>query len=70
MEKVPINETGTATLGINVARGLRKKANTTKTTRMTARINVRSTSRSDALIVVERSTATETSIAGEIDARN
>ena len=38
-------ETGTATLGIAAARGLRKKTNTTKITRATAVIKVRSVSR-------------------------
>jgi len=32
MAKVPISETGTATLGINVARTFRRKTNTTRMT--------------------------------------
>ncbi len=68
--KVPISETGTATLGTSVARPLRRNRNTTRMTRITEMASVRSTSLSDARIVVERSTAAARSIAGEIAARN
>ena len=40
---VPISETGTATLGMSVARGLRRKMNTTSTTSTTEPSSVRST---------------------------
>src|SRR4029077_14589032 len=66
--KVAISDTGTATLGISVARQLRRKMNTTSTTRQTATISVRSTSRSDARIVVVRSITTSTLIALGIEA--
>ena len=52
---VPMIEIGTATLGISVARQLRRNRNTTITTSATAMISVCSVSRSDARIVVERS---------------
>ncbi len=65
---VAINETETATTGTSVARRFRKKAKTTTITSSTARINVRSTSRNDVRMVVERSTATPMSMAGEIEA--
>ena len=65
---VPINETGTATLGINVARRFRKKRNTTSMTRLIEMIRVRSTSRTDARIVVVRSSTTLTSMAVGMEA--
>ena len=49
--KVPIKETGTTTLGMNVARRLRKNANTTRTTRKMAITRVTSTSRTEARMV-------------------
>ncbi len=52
---VPINETGTATAGINVARPERRKIKTTRMTRATAMTNERSTSSSEARMVGERS---------------
>ncbi len=52
---VPISDTGTATLGISVARQFRKNTNTTKMTRITDKISDRSTSFTDARIVVVRS---------------
>ena len=55
--RVPISDTGTATLGINVARTLRRNAKTTRTTRMIAMISVRSTSCSEVRIVIVRSCA-------------
>ena len=68
--KVAINDTGTATLGIRVARPLRKKRNTTSTTSDTEISSVRSTSRNEARMVVVRSIMTERSIALGIDARS
>src|SRR5271167_356122 len=67
---VAISDTGTATLGMSVARQSRRNRKTTKTTRHTARISVRSTSRNDARIVVVRSTTTSSLIAFGIDARS
>ena len=64
---VPINDSGTAIEGMMVARALRKKTNTTPVTKRTLRINVRSTSWTEARMVVVRSTATCRSMAGEID---
>ena len=49
---VPISDNGTATLGINAVRGLRRNANTTRMTRMIEMISVRSTSRTEARMVV------------------
>ena len=68
--KVAISDTGTATQGISVARQLRRKKNTTSTTRHTAMTSVRSTSRSEARIVLVRSITTSTLIALGIDARS
>ena len=48
---VPISETGTTTLGMKVARRLRKNANTTRTTRKMAITRVISTSRTEARMV-------------------
>ncbi len=53
--KVPISETGTATLGMSVARGLRRKKKTTSTTRMTDPMSVVSTLWTEARMVVVRS---------------
>src|SRR5271157_1963448 len=53
--KVPMSETGTATVGISVARQLRRKMKTTRITRMIERMRVRSTSLTDARMVVVRS---------------
>ena len=52
---VPMIEIGTATLGISVARQLRRNRNTTITTSATATIRVNSVSCSDERIVVDRS---------------
>ena len=52
MPKVPINETGTATPGMNIVRRLRRKTKTTRITSSTATTKVNSTSRIDALMVV------------------
>ena len=56
--KVPISEIGTATAGMSVARQLRRKRNTTRITSATEIISVRSTSRSDARMVLVRSIIT------------
>ena len=66
--KVPIKETGTATLGMSVARPLRRKIKTTKTTRTTEIESVRSTSWTEARIVVVRSIATVVTIPAGIEA--
>jgi hypothetical protein len=66
--KVPISDTGTATLGMNVERQSRRK---TKTTRITSRIemiSVISTSCTEARMVVVESITTCIWIAGEIEA--
>ena len=65
---VPISESGTATLGINAVRGLRRNANTTRTTRTIEMISARSMSCTDARMVVVWSMTTSTSIAGEMAA--
>ena len=52
---VPMRETGTATVGMSVARGLRRNRNTTPTTRQMEITSVRSTSFTEARIVVVRS---------------
>ena len=67
---VPIKERGTETLGISVARKLRKKTKTTKITSTIESSSVRSVSATEARIVVVRSMTTLMSIAGEIDARS
>src|ERR1035438_9258099 len=54
--KVPMSETGTATVGMSVARQLRGKMKTTRITRMTERMRVLSTSLTEARMVVVRST--------------
>ena len=59
--KVPISDTGTATEGTSPARTERRKAKVTRTTRITLMKSERSTSFSDARIVVVRSVATMTS---------
>ena len=61
--KVPTSDTGTATLGISVARQLRRNTNTTMITSAIEIISVRSTSRSEARMVGVRSIITATSIA-------
>ena len=65
--KVAINETGTATPGMRVARALRKNTKTTAITSATASTSPRSTSRRDARIVVVRSDTTVMSIPRGID---
>ena len=61
---MPISDTGTATLGMNVARTLRRKRNTTRITSTIEIISVNCTSCSEARMVVVRSMATVRSIAG------
>ena len=58
--KVPTIERGTATLGMMVADGLRRKRNSTITTSATVSIRENSTSCTDARIVVVRSVRTFT----------
>src|SRR6202046_3157565 len=65
---VPIKEAGTATLGMKVARTLRRKRKTTKITSPMDIASVRSTSLTDARIVVVRSSITVKSIAAGIEA--
>src|ERR1700742_1396411 len=65
---VPINDTGTATAGIKVALPLRRKINTTTITSAMDNISVRSTSLTDARIVVVRSSTIVVSIPFGIDA--
>src|ERR1051325_11509480 len=66
--KVPINDTGTTTEGTSVARTLRRKMKTTRITRQTEMINVRSTSRTDARIVAVRSRIVSKRIAAGMEA--
>ena len=65
---VPIEETGTATAGMAVARALRRNTKTTKITSPIDTAIVRPTSRTDARIVVVRSCAIESWMAGGSDA--
>ena len=67
---VPINETGTATAGISVARQLRRNRNTTRITRPIEITSERSTSSRLARMVGVRSSATSKSIALGIEARS
>ena len=64
---MPISESGTATLGMAVARTLRRKRNTTSTTSPMLMRRVRSTSTTEARMVVLRSSAMVTSMAGLIE---
>ena len=66
--KVPSRESGTATLGINVAHRFFRKMKTTMITRAIETISVNSTSEMEARMVVVRSITTVTLIAGEMDA--
>ena len=68
--KVATSETGTATAGMSVARALRRNTNTTRITNAIAISSVRSTSRSDARMVLVRSSTTSRLIARGIDARS
>ena len=65
-----ISDTGTAMLGISVARQLRRKINTTMITRPIEISSVRSISASEARMVAVRSITTFSSIAAGIDACN
>ena len=67
---MPISETGTATLGISVARTLRRKANTTRITSVTEISSVRSTSCREARIVGVRSSTMDRVIALGMEASN
>src|ERR1700678_2108839 len=66
--KVPISEIGTARPGIMVARKLRRNRKTTLTTRQNQINSVPSTSLTDALMLVVRSSTTLRSIDAGIDA--
>src|SRR5208337_5634118 len=68
--KVPISESGTTIPGIKVARRLRKNRKTTRTTRQIETVRVTSTSRTEARMVMVRSSTTDISMAGEIEAFN
>ena len=65
-----MSEMGTAIAGMSVARALRRKRNTTRITSATEIASVRSTSRSDARMVVVRSICMSRSMAAGIEARN
>ena len=66
--KVPSSEIGTATAGTSVARALRRNRNTTRITSEMATMSVRSTSCSEARMVVVRSIATFMSMSDGIEA--
>ena len=66
--KVPMSETGTATLGMKVERTLRRKRNTTRITSEIEIARVISTSRTDARIVLVASIDTASFIVGGMDA--
>jgi hypothetical protein len=66
--KVPRSDSGTATLGMRVARALRRKTNTTSTTRMIEMRSEICTSKNDARIVVVRSSTTDSFMAGGMEA--
>ncbi len=66
--KVPMSDTGTATLGIKAERASRRNRNTTMMTSATEIASVRSTSCSEARMSVVRSAATVTSMSRGIDA--
>ncbi len=65
---VPISETGTATLGIRVARTFRRKRKTTRITNAMEMARVRSTSLTEARMVVVRSSTMVKSIAAGTEA--
>ena len=67
---VPMSEIGTATAGISVARPLRRKTNTTRITSATEIMSVRSTSCSEARMVLVRSSITCRSMLAGMDARS
>src|SRR5215475_15641671 len=62
-----MRDTGTATLGMNVYRGLLRNRNTTRITSTVDNPNAISTSRTDSRIVVVRSITTDIWIAGDIE---
>ena len=63
-----MSDSGTAMLGMTVARKVRRNANTTRMTRMTEMTRVRSMSATEARTVVVRSRTTFKLIAGEMEA--
>ena len=65
---MPISDTGIAMPGINVARQLRRKMNTTAITRHMEIISVRSTSLTEARMVVVRSRTMVVSVPNGMDA--
>src|SRR5260221_4034016 len=67
---VPTSDSGTATLGMNVAGALRKKRKITITTSATASKSSNSTSRTEARIVTVRSVSSTTSTAAGRDAES
>src|SRR5207302_5432489 len=68
-QKVPMSESGTATLVMTVGQTFRRNANTTNISRMMVIMRVTSTSCTEARMVVVRSTATSKCSEGEIEAR-
>ncbi len=65
-----MSDTGTATAGMSVARPFLRNRNTTRITNPTAIDSARSTSRSDARMVLVRSSTTFRSIALGMEARS
>ena len=59
---MPITDTGTATIGISVARTLRRKTNTTSVTKTTAMTSVTSVSASEERMLIVLSSWKEISI--------
>ena len=68
--KVPSSESGTATLGITVAHGLRRNTKTTSTTRPIDSSRVACTWRKEARMVVVRSRTTSRLMVGGMEARS
>ncbi len=68
--KVPMSDTTTAMLGMNMARRSRRKTKTTPMTRTTDRMRVRCTSSMEARMVLVRSITTLRSITGGMEAFN
>src|SRR3981081_554038 len=68
--KVPIRESGKATLAITVAQARRKKRKITRLTSATGGISVNCTSRTEARIVSVRSVRIETCTVGGIETVN
>ena len=67
---MPSSDSGTATLGMVVADPLRRNRKTTSTTRAIESNSVSWMSRNEARMVVVRSSTTEMSMAGEMEARS